>query len=152
MGTIVTEHFLKWQKAEARNAVVITGATFQEVLALQAKDVFGGTYKVHWYMEASRTGGTNFDRSVRVRLGGVIIGEHNWVQDSSSVFAYAGWDIQEFGNRATPLLDVQVKTVGGTPPRNINVRNVRLSIELMEIDPGPRGLGNGQPGQGGGRN
>ena len=151
MGNILTEIFVKWQKAESRAAITKSGATFQTCLELISEAVSGGTYKIHWYMEVDRLGATNFDRSIRVRLGGVIIGQHVFTEDDTSVHAYAGWDIQTFGNRATPVLDIQLQTAGGTPARTARIQNIRLSLELMEQEPGPRGLGQRQPGSGQGR-
>lgn len=143
MGTIVTERFIKWQKREANAEQIKTTNPFENIVRLAASDVFPGTYKFHWYCEVRNEAPNDSVIIVRAKAKTNVVGFTQFTVPQLIFQSLAGWDFIRLNDRETPVMLLEWRRLSGTA--NIAVRNARVSIELMEGNPRPRGSGGGQP-------
>jgi len=138
MGNIVTEKYIKWQKREANAEQIKTTTPYERMLTLNARDVHPGTYKVHWYYEVKLDAlPSPSEIIVRVQAKTNVVAFNQIRNPQDEYESFGGWDFIKLKERETPIIFLEWRRVGGAA--DLHAQHVRLSIELMEGDPGPRG-------------
>ena len=146
MGLIIPEKYLKWQKREQNAEQTKSTAPFSRLLTLQAKDVQPGTYKLHWYYEIKVDAVSAATAVLRVVAKTNVVA-YNQIENPQDDFeSFGGWDFIQLGERETPEVYIEWRRIGGAGTV-LHAQHVRLSIEFMESEVGPRGdgIGGGQP-------
>jgi len=138
MGNVVTERNRVWQKIE-NNAVQTKGAgAFLTVLTLACKPLAMGRYRVQWNMEARLQAGNTSIPKMRVVDGpaqtGQEIGEFTFHGADDNWDGSSGWDFRQYDEAATPTFIIQVRRVAGQGTDTVEVRRLKMSIELMNDD------------------
>ena len=136
MGNVVTERNRVWQKTE-NNAVQTKGAgAFLTVLTLACKPLAEGRYRVMWNMEARLQAGAGTLPKMRIEDvdASQEIGESTFHGATDNWDSRSGWDFRQYDEGATPSFIIQVRRVVGTGTETVEVRRLKLSIELMNDD------------------
>jgi len=156
MGTTVTERNRVWQKNE-NNAVQTKGAgAFLTVLRLDCKPLARGRYRVAWNCEARLQAGNTSIPKIRIQeVSGPEIGEFTFHGSDDNWDGRAGWDFRQYAESETPSFIMQVRRVAAVGTDTVEVRRLKLSLELMnddnaeEMGDGGRGGGLGGSNTGG---
>lgn len=153
MGNVVTERNRVWQKIEF-NAVQTKGpGAFLTVLTLDCKPLAMGKYRVMWNCEARlEDGATTSIPKIRVVEApantGDEVGEYTFHGADDNWDGRSGWDFRQYDEAATPSFLIQVRRVAAVGTDTVEVRRLKLSIELMNDD---RAEAEGNGGRGRGR-
>ncbi len=130
MGDVVPERNRKWQKAEANAPQTKSGGGFDTFLELACRPLGRGRYRIQWNAEARLLSGNVSIPKIRVRLDGTQIGINVWKLPDQEWQGWSGWDFTFFPEAAEPIIDIQVRRMGGT--NAVEMRRLKLSIELMD--------------------
>lgn len=130
MGGVVKEQNRTWQKAEANAIQTKSGGGFDTFLELNARPLARGRYRIQWNAEARLLSGSVSIPKIRCRLDGNQIGINVWKLPDQEWQGWSGWDIEFFAAGAEPVIDLQVRRMGGT--NVVEMRRLKLSIELMD--------------------
>jgi len=136
MGNIVTERNRVWQKTE-HNAVQTKGAgAFSTVLTLVCKPLAQGRYRIAWNMEARLQSGVDTLPKLRVEDVDAAqeLAESTFHGATDNWDSRSGWDFRQYAEGATPTFIIQVRRVAGTGTNTVEVRRLKLSIEIMNDD------------------
>ena len=147
MGTVIEERNRVWQKAESNAIQTKGGGGFTTVLQLDTKSLARGRYRVSWNCEARLQAGSTSVPTIRVReVGGAELGRMTFKSADQNWDGRAGWDFRRYGESATPSFELQVRRVQGTGNNIVEVRRLKLSIEIMN-DENAEEMGDGGMGR-----
>lgn len=138
MGTTVTERNRVWQKRENNAVQTKAGGGFVTVLRLDCKPLAKGRYRVAWNCEARLQAGSTSIPRIRVKqapaASGPELGEETFKTADQNWDGRAGWDFRQYAESATPSFIIQVRRVQAVGSDIVEVRRLKLSIELMNDD------------------
>lgn len=153
MGSVVTERNRVWQKIEANAVQTKAGGAFLTVLTLDCKALAQGRYRVAWNCEARlEDGAVTSIPKIRVveapAATGPELGEFTFHDSDDNWDGRSGWDFRQYAESDTPSFLIQVRRIAGIGTDTVEVRRLKLSIELMNDDraeaQGNGGLGRGR--------
>jgi len=151
MGNVVTERNRVWQKIEFNAVQTKNGGAFLTVLTLVCKPLAQGRYRVAWNCEARLQAGVGTLPKIRVveapASTGPEVGEYTFHGADDNWDGRAGWDFRQYDEAATPSFLIQVRRVAGSGTDTVEVRRLKLSIEIMNDDRA-EAEGNGGRGRG----
>jgi len=136
MGNVVTERNRVWQKIEDNAVQTKAAGAYLTVLTLACKPLAQGRYRVAWNCEARLQAGNTSIPKIRVEDVDAIqeIGEYTFHGSDDNWDGRAGWDFRQYDEGATPSFIIQVRRVAAVGTDTVEVRRLKLSIELMNDD------------------
>jgi len=139
MGSVVTERNRVWQKIEFNAVQTKAGGAFLTVLTLACKPLAMGKYRVAWNCEARLEDGASVSiPKIRVveapAATGPEVGEFTFHGATDNWDGRSGWDFRQYDESATPSFLIQIRRIAGIGTDTVEVRRLKLSIELMNDD------------------